>query len=60
MTRAKPRLIWLAVGAFLTVVIGANVHLVYVAYASRPECVAHARTGALPMPGSFSAAKSSC
>jgi len=55
--------LWLAIGAGLLVVIGANVHLVYVATVSQPECVDHVRvdharaghTSAL-----LSAARSSC
>ena len=60
MTRTDPRLVWLAVGTFVAVIIGANAHLAYVAFTSRPDCVAHARTGDVPVPGRFSAAKSSC
>ena len=36
-----PLLVWLLVPAALLVLAGANAHLVYVAYVSQPECVAH-------------------
>lgn len=49
----------LLVGAALAVLIGANAHLVYVAFASQPECVAHEKTGSGEA-SSFAAAKSSC
>ncbi len=52
--RPKRLLIWLAVAAGLLVVGAANVHLVYVAATSQPDCVAHARDGA------DAAAKSAC
>ncbi len=58
--RHNRRWIWLAVGAGLALVIGANWHLVYVAVTSQPDCVAHVRGGGNGAPGSFSAAKSSC
>jgi len=55
---SRVRLIWLGVAAFVLVIIGANVHLAYVAFASASVCVDHTRLGeAAP---SFSAAKSSC
>jgi len=53
--------IWLAVGAGLLLVIGANAHLVYVALTSQPECVAHLGPGEGDAhSGSFSAAQSAC
>lgn len=43
------------------VFVGANAHLIYVAFASRPDCVAHDRaTGEARDAGSFGAAQSSC
>jgi hypothetical protein len=53
--------VWLFVTAGLLLVVVANWHLVYVAFTSQPECVAHVRTGvANSGHGSFSAAQSSC
>ena len=50
MSKAAPRphrlMLWLAVAAGLALLVGANVHLVYVATTSQPDCVAHARDGA--------------
>jgi hypothetical protein len=43
----------------VAVLLAANLHLVYVATTSQPECVAHARTGE-GNGQQFSAAKSSC
>lgn len=42
----------------LALVAGANAHLVFVAVASQPDCVAHAK--AAGQGGGYSAAKSSC
>ncbi len=54
-TGARRHLVlWLLVAAGLIVVAGANVHLVYVATTTQPDCVAHAREGA------DAAAKSAC
>ena len=47
----------LALGV-LALVAGANAHLVFVAVASQPDCVAHAK--AAGQGGGYSAAKSSC
>lgn len=52
-------IIWIAVGAGIAVLLAANLHLVYVATSSQPECVAHARPGESNST-QFSAAKSSC
>lgn len=52
-------LLVLTVLAAATLFVGANIHLVYVAIASQPECVAHAKAGEAD-PGAFSAAKSAC
>jgi hypothetical protein len=49
---------WLLVPAGLLLFAGANVHLVYVAFQSQPECVAHVKdTGGS---GGYRAAKSAC
>jgi hypothetical protein len=50
-------LAWLLVPAGLLLFAGANAHLVYVAFRSQPECVAHARDAG---DGGFRAAKSAC
>jgi hypothetical protein len=66
MTRATPimgrkTIIWLLVAAGLVALVGANVHLVYVAASSQPDCIPHARIGdATAGAGQFSAARSSC
>ena len=58
--RAKwPLLAWLLVAAVLLVVAGANAHLVYVAVASQPECVAHLKEAGAQA-GEYRAAKSAC
>ncbi|MBP0581145.1 hypothetical protein J8I29_17595 [Labrys sp. LIt4] len=45
----------------VAVFAGANAHLIYVAFASRPDCVAHDKaTGEARDAGSFGAAQSSC
>jgi hypothetical protein len=49
----------LLVGVGIALFIAANAHLVYVAFASQPDCLAHSRAGE-DSAGSFSAAKSSC
>lgn len=49
---------WLLVPAGLLLFAGANAHLVYVAFQSQPECVAHVKdTGPN---GGYRAAKSAC
>jgi hypothetical protein len=50
-------LLWLLVCAGLLLVAGANAHLVYVAYATQPDCVPHGKSAG----GSgYRAAKSAC
>tara|TARA_R110002074_G_scaffold106869_6_gene230993 strand:- start:7311 stop:7526 length:216 start_codon:yes stop_codon:yes gene_type:complete len=59
----KRRMILLAgaVAAGLLFVLFANLHLVYVAVTSQPDCVAHVRGDVAPAAnGSFAAAKSAC
>lgn len=48
------------VAALLALVIGANAHLVYVSFASQPDCVAHRRIGERHDSETFAAAASSC
>lgn len=58
LPRRKRLLIWAAVAAGVTLFVGANVHLLYVAMTSQPECVAHAKEAAGS--GGYAAAKPSC
>lgn len=62
MRLPRSRLFFLMLaGVALAVVLLANAHLVYVASASQPGCVPHAKTdGANSAPGVFGAAKPSC
>ena len=54
-------LLWAAIGVGLLLLLTANSHLVYMAFLSQPDCVAHVRQGeGVPKEGKFSAAKSSC
>ena len=60
--RARPRLAggwvpWVLVPAGLLLFAGANAHLVYVAFQSQPECVAHLKDA---RDGGYRAAKSVC
>lgn len=53
--------IWLGVAALTVLVLGANAHMLYVAIASQPDCMAHQAPGAASgESGAFSAAQSSC
>ncbi|MEK1854549.1 MAG: hypothetical protein AAAC48_22480 [Phyllobacterium sp.] len=57
---ARPKLwICLAVASGLSVVILANVHLVYVAIQSRPDCVDHLKVKGQQL-GTYRAADSAC
>lgn len=58
--RSKVRwIVALVVSAGMLLFAGANVHLVYVAIASQPECVAHLKdVGSVP--GQYRAAKPAC
>lgn len=59
--KSRPLRLWLLVAAVLALVLAANAHLIYVATASQPPCVAHVRQGeGSPTHGQFSAAQSSC
>ena len=49
-----------AVAVALAALVLANVHLVYVAISSQPECVAHLKPGISGESGAYSAARSAC
>ena len=58
--RLKMRwMVGLAVSAGVLLFAAANAHLVYVAIASQPDCVAHLKDAG-SAPGQFRAAKSAC
>lgn len=40
---ARKLWVWVLVGACLALLLGANAHLVYVAFTSQPDCVPHSR-----------------
>ena len=51
--------LWVLIGVATTTFVGANLHLVYVAITSQPDCVGHLKaTGGRP--GEYMAAKSAC
>ncbi len=50
---------WALIGVAALTLIGANVHLVYVAIVSQPDCVDHLKS-ASDRPGEYMAAKSAC
>lgn len=50
---------WVAIAAGVLFLIGAHVHLVYVAMTSQPDCVAHLKLGD-GEGQAFSAAQSAC
>lgn len=56
-TRRRHLLVLLA-GVALALFVGANAHLVYVSFASQPECVPHLKTPGGE--GTFRAARSAC
>lgn len=56
--RAGGWLVWLTVAAGLALLIGANVHLVFVAFTSQPGCVEHLKAPGTN--GNYRAAKSAC
>lgn len=57
--RALPRwAVWLMIVLGCAVFILANAHLVYVSFASQPECVAHLKAGQTG--DGYRAARSSC
>ena len=55
--RRSRTMLWLLAAITIAAVIAANAHLVYVALASQPDCVAHVRQGDGRQ---FGAAQSSC
>ena len=60
MMWAGLRWVWLATAAFAALLIAANAHLAYVAFASQPVCIAHSvADGGLQAAG-YAAAVSSC
>ena len=60
MTVSRRTIVVGAVAVALLVVVLANVHLVYVAMQSQPDCVAHLKPGIGGESGAYSAARSSC
>jgi hypothetical protein len=54
------RVVLAAAGVAVTGLILANVHLVYVAVSSAPDCVAHIKERGDPASGGFRAARPSC
>lgn len=57
----KKAIIWLAAAACLLLFIGANIHFLYLAITSQPDCVPHLKLADHAAPqGSFSAAQSAC
>lgn len=57
--RGRRLAIGLAVGG-LVVVLAANAHLIYLAFKTQPECVAHVREAGSGPPGAYAPARSSC
>lgn len=57
--RRFPALAWILVPAALLLFVGANAHLVYVAFDSQPDCVPHLKDAGTADDG-FRAAKSAC
>lgn len=57
--RRGRRLAWLIVPAAIIVFIGANAHLIYVAFQSHPGCVPHLKEAGVA-PGQFRSATSDC
>lgn len=52
--------VWFSIGVGLMVLTAANLHMLYAAVSSEPNCVAHLRQGERNGMNSFSAAESSC
>ena len=50
----------IAIGGAIALIVGAHAHLVYVAFASQPDCVPHVRIGETVGGGAYAAARSSC
>jgi hypothetical protein len=60
MTVPRRTIVVGAVAVALMVVVLANVHLVYAAIRSQPDCIAHLKPGTGGERGAYSAAQSSC
>ena len=60
MTVARRTVVVGAIAVALVVVLLANVHLVYAAIRSQPDCIAHLKPGVGGESGTYSAAQSSC
>lgn len=60
MKRVTARFVWLGMATVILVIIAANAHLAYVAFASQPACVVHSKVGENLSGSDFSAANSSC
>lgn len=58
--RAGRMAIWVLAATGLLLVLGANIHLVYLAVASQPACVPHLRLGESGRDGASAAARSAC
>ena len=50
--------VWLTVALGLAVLVAANAHLVFVAFSSQPDCVAHSKVRGEN--GDYRAARSAC
>lgn len=57
--RGRALVIGLVVGS-LAVFCAANAHLIYLAFKTQPECVAHIREAGSGPPGAYAPARSSC
>jgi len=56
----RSKLFWSCAGLLVfLIVIGANIHLLYVSISSQPECVAHQKSFS-ELNGTYRAANSSC
>ena len=51
--------LWVLIGVATMTFVGANLHLVYVAITSQPDCVGHLKSAG-GRPGEYMAAKSAC
>jgi hypothetical protein len=54
-----PLAVWLVIAAGVAVFVGANVHLIYVAFTSQPDCVPHLKEP-VDEQGNYIAANSAC
>ena len=60
MTVPRRTIVMGAVAIALMVVVLANIHLVYAAIRSQPDCITHLKPGVGGESGTYSAAQSSC